>query len=175
MKDSVAITGIPSPEELAACPGVPSQERMKKGRVAVIECVQEIPCNPCEEACKFGAITVGEQITALPVINNDKCTGCGLCIPYCPGLAIFLVDKSRDDGKAVVEFPYEYLPLPQVDEQVTAVNRAGQELCPAIVLAVKQNKTFDSTAIVSLLIPYEYADTVRGIRRLSLKGDNQHE
>ena len=41
MNKGVMYTGIPSPEELAACPGVPSEERMAKGRVAVIECVQE--------------------------------------------------------------------------------------------------------------------------------------
>ena len=169
MKDSVAVTGIPSSEELAACPGVPSQERMKKGRVAVIECVQEIPCNPCEGACKFGAITVGEQITALPVLDSEKCTGCASCIPGCPGLAIFVVDKSRNDGKAVIEFPYEYLPLPKVAEQVTAVSRAGEEICPAEVLAVRQNKAFNSTTVVSLLVSMEHADTVRSMKRLSVK------
>ena len=169
MKDSISVTGIPSPEELAACPGIPSQERMKKGRVAVIECVQQIPCNPCEEACKFGAIRVGEQITALPVLDSEKCTGCASCIPGCPGLAIFVVDKSRDDGNAVVEFPYEYLPLPKAGDEVSAVSRAGEVICPAKVLAVRQNKTFNGTNVISLLVPVEYADTVRSMKRLSAK------
>ena len=51
MKEGVSYTGIPSEEELKNCFGIPSEERMKKGRVAVIECVQEIPCNPCEGTC----------------------------------------------------------------------------------------------------------------------------
>lgn len=169
MKDCIVTTGIPSAEELAACPGIPPQERMKKGRVAVIECVQEIPCNPCEDACKTGAITVGSQITSLPVLDSDKCTGCGLCIAGCPGLAIFVVDKSRQDGKAVVEFPFEYLPLPAKGDTVTAVSRSGEEVCAAEVLSVKQSKAFDGTTIVSLLIPMEHADTVRSMKRLPRK------
>ena len=57
--------------------GVPSEARMRRGRVACIECVQEIPCNPCEGICPVGAITVGEQITNLPHLQEQKCTGCG--------------------------------------------------------------------------------------------------
>ena len=169
MNESILTTGIPSERELASSPGYPSQERMKKGRVAVIECVQEIPCNPCETACKAGAITVGEQITALPVLNADKCNGCAQCIPQCPGLAIWVVDKSREDGMAVIEFPYEYLPLPQAGGQVSAVNRAGEAVCPAQVLAVRQNKAYDNTAVISILVSAEYADNVRGMKRLPRK------
>ena len=82
--------GVLSPEGLAKLPGMPSKERLEQGAVAVIECAQEIPCDPCEGACPAGAIHVGELITNLPALAADKCTGCGLCIPVCPGLAIFL-------------------------------------------------------------------------------------
>lgn len=169
MKEGVVFTGIPSKEELRACPGIPSEERMRHGRVAVIECVQEIPCNPCEGACKFGAITIGDQITELPVLDEEKCTGCGLCIPGCPGLAIVVVDKSRDDGKAVVEFPFEYYPLPQKGDTVSAVNRGGDVVCDAQVLSVKQSKAAGGTPVVGLLIPIEHADEVRSMRRLPRK------
>ena len=74
----VQYTGVPSQDELSRCPGVPTETRVKLGRVACIECVQEIPCNPCEGLCKFGAITIGEQITNLPRLHEDKCVGCGL-------------------------------------------------------------------------------------------------
>ena len=67
--EGVAYTGVPSPEELKNCPGVPSKARMQRGRVACIECVQEIPCNPCEGICKFGAITVGEHLPSPLLIN----------------------------------------------------------------------------------------------------------
>ena len=166
LNESILTTGIPSAQELANCPCVPSQERMKKGRVAVIECVQEIPCNPCEKACSFGAITIGEQITALPVLDSEKCTGCGQCIAGCPGLAIWVIDKSRTDGKAVIEFPFEYVPLPKKGDIVTAVSRAGEPVCPGEVLAVRQNKAYDGTTVISLLVPMEHADNVRSMKRL---------
>ena len=82
-KNGIIYTGVPSKEELANAPGVPSEKRMLEGRVACIECVQGIPCNPCESACKFGAITIGEEITNLPRINEEKCVGCGVCQQLC--------------------------------------------------------------------------------------------
>jgi Fe-S-cluster-containing hydrogenase component 2 len=100
----VKYSGRLSDAELAGV--MPPSERLVRGPVAVIECVQEIPCNPCEKACPFGAITVGEDITACPVIDRDKCRGCGLCISRCPGLAIFVVDASGDE--ATIMLPYEY-------------------------------------------------------------------
>lgn len=39
----VQYTGVPSQDELSRCPGVPTETRVKLGRVACIECVQEIP------------------------------------------------------------------------------------------------------------------------------------
>ncbi|HIP99899.1 TPA: 4Fe-4S dicluster domain-containing protein, partial [Candidatus Bipolaricaulota bacterium] len=90
-------TGVLSLEELEG--RVPPLERLRRGACAVIECVEEIPCNPCEESCPVGAIRIGEKITTLPVIDFDRCTGCGTCLGVCPGLAIFLVDLSRE-GKA---------------------------------------------------------------------------
>jgi Fe-S-cluster-containing hydrogenase component 2 len=168
-ENSIMATGIPSPRELESCPGIPTEERMRKGRVAVIECVQEIPCNPCESACKAGAITVGEEITSLPALDGARCTGCGQCIPSCPGLAIFIVDKSRDDGKAVIEFPYECLPLPNEGDAVTAVNRGGEDVCPAKVLSVREKASYDGTRVISLLIPMECADEARGMKRLPRK------
>ena len=36
-------TGIITKEDIA----IPSEERLKKGPVVIIECVENIPCNPC--------------------------------------------------------------------------------------------------------------------------------
>lgn len=166
MKDGVVYTGVPSKEELAAAPGVPSEERMKRGRVAVIECVQEIPCNPCENACRFQAIHIGEQITDLPRIDEEKCTGCGACVAACPGLAITIVDKSYSAEEGTIDFPFEYLPLPQEGSLVQAVSRGGEAVCQARVLRVKKPKAYEGTAVVSIAVPLEYVDEVRSIKRL---------
>ncbi len=166
MNTGIVYTGIPSAEELAGCPGIPAGERMKKGRVAVIECVQQIPCNPCEGACPFGAITIGEQITNLPRIDGGKCTGCGICIVRCPGLAITVVNKALSESEASVDFPFEYIPLPAVGDIVDAVGRDGQPVCKGRILGVKKLPSYGGTTVVSMAIPAECADTVRSMKRL---------
>ena len=115
MNDAIC-AGLLTPELLNALPGVPDPQRMEEGPVAVIECAQEIPCNPCCRACPQGAITVAPVITALPSLRGEVCTGCGLCIPKCPGLAIFVVHKNYTESTSLVSFPYEYLPLPAVGD-----------------------------------------------------------
>ena len=62
-------TGTIPEKELEESPGYPSQKDLKRGPVAVIECTEEIPCNPCETVCKRGAIVVGEPITNLPHLD----------------------------------------------------------------------------------------------------------
>jgi len=155
--------GVLSPEELAELPGMPSKERLEQGAVAVIECAQEIPCNPCEKACPSGAIRVGEPITNLPTLIEDKCTGCGLCIPLCPGLAIFVVDMTYSDQEATVQLPYEFLPLPKRGETVKALDREGRVVCPARVVKVLNPKGFDHTAVITIAVPKDQAMNVRNI------------
>lgn len=77
MENSLKITGAPSLEELHKSPAYPDKDRLYKGPVAIIECIEEIPCNPCEAACPNKAITIGESITNLPVMDLEKCVACG--------------------------------------------------------------------------------------------------
>ena len=166
--------GFPTIEELEEYGRMPSEERYRKGPVAVIECLQEIPCNPCEAACKFGAIYVGMPITNLPVLNEEKCTGCGQCIAQCSGLAIFVVDKTYSETEATVSFPHEYLPLPEKGQRVRAVNRAGEYVCDATVLRIVNSKMNDHTPVVTVAIPQNFADDVRGMERLTFE-EKDHE
>jgi len=62
----------------------------------------------CEHACPFGAIQIKEN--GLPEVDEEKCTGCGLCVKVCPRNIIELVPRSayffilcvsKDFGKAV--------------------------------------------------------------------------
>lgn len=165
MIKQIMLTGVPSREELMSCPGVPTEERMRRGRVAVIECLQEIPCNPCEGACRFGAITVGEDITKLPVLHEEKCSGCGMCVTECPGLAITIVNKGYSETEATVDFPYEYMPLPAVGDCVQAVSRGGEYVCDGRVLKVFKARSEAGTTVISIAVPVEHADDVRSIAR----------
>lgn len=165
MSEGVAVSGVPSQEELRGSPGYPAPEDFERGPIAVIECVQEIPCNPCELACRHGAITVGEPITNLPRFAAQHCTGCGLCIADCPGQAIFLVHLHYSDREATVAFPHEYLPRPEVGDSVRAVNRAGEVVCQGRVVKVQSPPAFDKTTVITIAIPKSFAHEVRGIRR----------
>lgn len=145
-------------------PGIPSQERRAQGPVACIECFQQIPCNPCEEACPRGAITVGDAITALPRLDEEKCNGCGLCMTRCPGLAIFTVDESGGGDKARVSFPYEYVPLLQKGQEIACTDREGRFVTKGTIYQVLTSKAFDHTAIVTVEIPKAYSMEVRFIQ-----------
>ncbi len=94
----------------------------------IIECPEPIPCNPCETSCPVGAITVGENINSIPTIDYEKCTGCGICVSKCPGLAIFMVQELLDSNKAIIGIPYEFLPLPQKNDTVYILSRDGEIL-----------------------------------------------
>jgi len=159
------VEGIPTSDELRKTPAYPSLKRLQEGPCAVIECIEEIPCNPCETGCSLGAIKIGAPITNLPALDEDKCTGCGLCISSCPGLAIFVVNLNYANGSALVSFPFEFVPLPKVGEEVAAVDREGKEVCKGKVIKILNKRKQNRTPVVSISIPKKYALVVRGISR----------
>jgi Fe-S-cluster-containing hydrogenase component 2 len=145
--------GILSLEDLR----LPSKEQLDKG-VAIIECVQEIPCNPCVDSCPVKAVSM-KDINAVPVVDFDKCIGCGKCIGICPGLAIFVV-KTKDD-KAIISLPYEFLPEPIVGIKVKALDREGKNIGDAEVKKiVKKGKTM----IITIEVEKDLAMIIRNIR-----------
>lgn len=163
MEKSLKTTGVPSMEELKKTPGFPSSERLMRGPVAVIECLEEIPCNPCETACSLGAIKVGKPMTNLPELDENKCTGCGICITKCPGLAIFVIDYTYSEDEALVSFPYEFLPLPEVGSLVHPTNRLGRPITKGRIVKVLVREQFDHTVVVSMTVPKKFAQKVRGM------------
>lgn len=153
-------TGIPTEEQLLQA--LPPPERRSRGPVAVFECFQRIPCNPCYTACKVGAVKKFEDINDLPSVDYDKCTGCGLCVAACPGLAIFVIDETYSPTETLIKLPYEFLPLPRVGELVSALNRAGEAVGVARVVRVQSSK--NKTQVVWVTVPKEIAQEVRNIR-----------
>ncbi len=164
MKKLAKETGTLSMLELQASPGYPSEKRFGAGPVAVIECIQEIPCNPCESACRFNAILVGKPITNLPRLVEEKCRGCGECIPACPGLAIFVVNENYSPAEGTVSIPYEYLPLPETGSIVCALDRCGERVCSARVIRVSNPGKNNGTAVVTIVVPKKFSNKVRGFR-----------
>lgn len=154
--------GIISEEELKVA--LPPEERFEKGPVAIIECLQDIPCDPCIAACPVNAIQMREGITDKPVLDFNKCTGCGLCIPRCPGLAIFVVQKNMATGKSAVSMSYELLPVPEKDQMVTLLDRAGKPSGQGRVIRVLNPPKYDKTAVVTVEVPEEKVMSIRAIR-----------
>lgn len=137
----------------------------KAGIHPVIECTQNIPCNPCQDACHFNCIVVGKHITDLPKVNqNATCVGCGNCVVSCPGQAIFLVNNHYDENSASVSLPYEFLPYPQKGEKGVALGRDGKEVCEAEVISCKLNNNADHTAILTIKVPRNMANFARFYR-----------
>lgn len=143
----------------------PSLERINRGPVAVVECWQKIPCNPCQTACPSGAIRIGDDINEIPRRDEDACTGCGLCVAKCPGLSILIVDGSRSPETMEFRIPYEFLPLPAPGETVIGLDRAGQPICKALVKKVMNPPAFDRTPVISLEVERKYLYEFRNFRR----------
>ncbi len=162
MADLFEKTGIPTPDMVME--KFPSFERMKRGRVAVVECFRRIPCNPCETACPAGAIVVGSDINEIPVVDHDRCTGCGLCLSRCPGLAILLVDASAGDGAVEFSVPHEFLPLPEKGDVVDVADRAGEVVSSGVVTQVLNPASFDRTPVVRFRTDKAYLFSARAIR-----------
>ncbi|HOP57644.1 MAG TPA: 4Fe-4S binding protein [Bacillota bacterium] len=137
--------------------GVPSQEQVRQKfpseavlarPKAILECYEEIPCNPCSTSCPFKAITIGEDINSIPQIDHDKCTGCGICISSCPGLAIIVAQTDSD--KAIFKIPYEFIPVPVPGEKWIGLDRSGNPICEALIVKADTKKTNDRTVVVTV-------------------------
>lgn len=142
--------GFVAEEEITRYPGVTS----KAGIHPVIECTQNIPCNPCQDACPKGCISIGKNITSLPVVDKDHdCIGCGMCVAACSGQAIFLVQEEVEPGFGEVTLPYEFLPLPEVGDKGVALGRDGKVVCEAEVSKVRTSPAFDHTNLLTIKVP----------------------
>lgn len=158
ISENLLTHGFVADDEIDRFPGV----ARKVGIHPVIECTQNIPCNPCQDACKKGCISIGDNITSLPVaVDGSKCINCGMCVASCSGQAIFLEEENVEEGLGEVTIPYEFLPVPKEGDRGIGLGRNGRELCPALVSRVRQSKAFDHTTLVTLKVPMEYLHRTR--------------
>lgn len=153
--------GFVAYDEIERFPGVTHQA----GIHPVMECTQNIPCNPCQDACPKHCIRIGDHITALPAVDESaKCIGCGMCVASCSGQAIFLVDETYEPGFATVTIPYEFLPLPEKGDKGYGLGRDGSKVCEAEVVEVRTAKAFDHTNLLTIKVPADMAMKARFFR-----------
>lgn len=154
--------GIIRLDDLAPFKLLPPSKRLAEKRpVAMIECIQEIPCNSCALACKLGAIRM-DNVNDIPKIDLDKCTGCMACAMVCPGQAIFLLRAA--DGVGYVTLPYEFLPVPKVGDEVGTLDREGRVIGRSKVTRILPPERNDGTALVTIEVPEEWALEARAIK-----------
>lgn len=142
--------GFVADDEIERFPGVTKQRRIHP----VIECTQNIPCNPCQDACRKGCIKIGSNITSLPVVDEEHpCIGCGMCVASCSGQAIFLIEEEVEPGYGEVTMPYEFFPLPKVGDHGIAYGRNGKAVCACEVTNVRTSPAFDHTNLLTIKVP----------------------
>jgi len=133
----------------------------------VIRCAQEIPCDPCTEACVVQSISIQDAtIMGRPRFDGD-CLGCMNCVAVCPGLAITLVDRRYDPSgeTALAVIPWE-LPDGTIapGDHVTTVDMEGERVGEGDVIAIKASAWMDRRKLVSVEVPWDEATRVAGIR-----------
>ncbi|MDR3331884.1 MAG: 4Fe-4S dicluster domain-containing protein [Synergistaceae bacterium] len=141
----------------------------KKGGLALIECPQRIPCNPCSTSCPTGAIIPFTDINDTPEIDYGKCSGCAICVAVCPGLACLVVDMTFSDKLALYKLPYEMLPLPDKGDSADCLGRTGDVIARGMIEAVTEPRR-DRTYVVHVSAPKELAGDLRAIRVVKRHG-----
>ncbi len=132
----------------------------------LIRCMQEIPCNPCTEACPNNCIKMEDSILSLPEYT-DHCIGCGRCVLACPGLAISLVinDYDHEHQKALLMMPYEFVnDIIPVGQEVTTTDMEGNVVGKGKVIAYRDHQVQNSRRLLLLEVPEEDKLLVAGFR-----------
>jgi Fe-S-cluster-containing hydrogenase component 2 len=106
------------------------------------------------------------SINDIPDIDFNKCTGCGLCLSGCPGLAIFMIDMTYEENRALVSLPYEFLPLPEKGEVVSIIDRGGNILGEGEIIRIRNSKSQDRTPVITIAVEKTLAMKVRHFRRI---------
>ncbi len=154
-------TGVPSLEQIKSI--FPDEKVLQRSKV-IIECYEEIPCNPCSTSCPFDAIFIPEDINQRPQVNYDKCTGCGICVYSCPGLAIFNLKVEVEYNK--FKIAYEFVPYPEKGEIMHAINRSGEIIGECEITNVIITKKQDKTALLVVKVPRELTYEFITVRRI---------
>jgi thioredoxin reductase/Fe-S-cluster-containing hydrogenase component 2 len=129
----------------------------------IIRCDQEIPCNPCTSVCPQKAIQLKDNLGTIMDIPEytENCTGCGLCVAICPGLAITLARKL-DDEFAEVILPYEFIPDFKTGDKIPLSDKDGAYLEKGEVLKIRYMKKY-KTHLISVKVPMKNGNKIAGI------------
>ena len=132
----------------------------------LIRCVQEIPCDPCTEACPHKLISMEGSILALPEFEGE-CQACGRCVLACPGLAIQLVVNDYDPSgeKALIMMPFEFTDdVAPPGTEVTTTDMEGLVVGKGRVIAIRKREDQDRRRLLLVEVPENDKLRVAGFR-----------
>ncbi len=131
----------------------------------IIRCTEEIPCDPCTEACPIHQIEMAEGNILKQPFFKGECIGCGQCVAACPGLAIVLVDERADPANktAMITVPWEITDIAvRPGKTVRTVGFEAERVGTGLVKAVKKSPALNKRQLVLLEVPYEERQKVAG-------------
>lgn len=131
----------------------------------VFFCSEEIPCNPCATVCPVRAIQLKPlrgTIMDLPYFAGNRCTGCGVCVAICPGLAITLVRRISDD-RAQIVLPWEFNVDFEIGAEMDLVDQKGGFVERAAVASMRRIAA-RKTWLLTFEVNVEHVSRIAGIR-----------
>lgn len=116
-------------ESLAFVQSSPSVPRSfaRPKPVASLECLEDLPCMACVDACPEGAIEK-QELVSMPRLLEDLCTGCGKCVAVCPSGAAVMVQELPVQQKARYFLADDSKELWRAGKQLQLLNRKGDVL-----------------------------------------------
>jgi Fe-S-cluster-containing hydrogenase component 2 len=137
--------------------GMP-QGMQKKKLIAAIECFEEIPCSACQTACPEDAIRTGRIPRELPVLDENKCSGCGICVSACPSSAVSMVQEETEKSMSRIVLPWRGARPWKVGESAVLLNRRGETLGSGRVARLPEGSQ------VELEVPIHLVWDARGLK-----------
>ncbi len=140
-------------------------------------CVKVCPVNRMGKEC----IVIDEN-TSYPIISEDLCIGCGICVKKCPTNAITIINLTKDLGIPIFSygknaFRLHGLPLPKDNVVVGFIGKNGIGKTTAIKLLSGQLKpNFGGELNEELMneLPIEQRNYLKSLKtlKLSIKPQN---
>lgn len=73
--------------------------------------------------------------------------------------------RTTPPGLATIDFPYEYLPLPEPGQEFWARDNMGRDVCRGTIVQVLSRPQWSGTRVVRMAVPREQVYLVRGMER----------